>query len=443
MASSDRGSIGFLLNSGTAGFIESFRFPSSHERRNIFSFRSTHKDSVPSDFVDAFANTSENGSSSFSEVLEDELIDWSLFENENLIRFLSVPYAEMKDFETPAFMPDMQYPLEWEQPSIQSSSIIQGIIDRTTYLNISREEEQHVSQQLSFLFTPSKMSRLSDLAFEFWYPHCPILHQGSFDPHTSPLSLVASVVIMGAMFSKDEREVNTAKFLLDLVELYVYSMDDLTDDYEIKQMLRASAFSGSDDIAISNLAFQHLQAAYIILCTQFWAGSMVSRKRAIDTRFATVVKAKISTSVSCTVLTRFQVARRLSLPKARHEQHSSVSEAQWILKESQIRLMNIMALLDCAFSFFANFPCRLVLSEMKFDLACEENLFSSPNPFAERNFIASRHITIQDAFRSLFAQVNLDVVPNQGDKDNPLGLNPTDMFALIHCMSLIFLSLFS
>jgi hypothetical protein len=293
-SSGDRGSIGFLLNSGTAGFIDSFRFPSSHERRNIFSFRSTHKSTEPSDLAEAFGNTSENGSSSFSEALEDECIDWSLFENENLIRFLSIPYGEMKDFEAPAFMPEMQYPLEWEQPSIQSSSIVQGVLDRASYLNISRDEEQHLSQQLSFLFMPSKMSRLSDLAFEFWYPHCPILHQGSFDPHTSPLPLVASVVVMGAMFSKDEREVNSAKFLLDIVELYVYSMDDLTDDYEIKQMLRTSTLSSPDNVPLRNLAFQHLQAAYIILCTQFWAGSMVSRKRAIDTRFATVVKVRLS-----------------------------------------------------------------------------------------------------------------------------------------------------
>jgi len=96
--------------------------------------------------------------------------------------------------------------------------------------------------------------------------------------------------------------------------------------------------------------------------------------------------------------------------------------------------MNIMTLLDCAFSFFANFPCRLVLSEMKFDLPCEEHLFVSPHPFSEPNFFASRHITIQEAFRSLFGQFNPSIVPNQGMKDNPLGLNPTDMFALIHLL---------
>lgn len=93
--------------------------------------------------------------------------------------------------------------------------------------------------------------------------------------------------------------------------------------------------------------------------------------------------------------------------------------------------MNIMTLLDCAFSFFANFPCRLSVSEMKFDLPCEEQFFASCHPFAELDFTPSRKITTYEAFQSLF-ETKASSPPVQKRKANPLGLNPMDMFILIH-----------
>jgi len=215
-----------------------------------------------------------------------------------------------------------------------------------------------------------------------------------------------------------DRDVSTAKVLLDLGELYVFSLDDLTDEFEIRQMLRAPHTTTLESISLSSQAFQNLQAAYLMVCVQFWAGNMVSRKRAIDTKFGVVLK----------------VARRIGLMKARHELDDSLDECLWINKESQIRLMNIITLLDCALSFFANFPCRLTVSEMRFDLPCEETLFSSSHPFSEPKFTPSRHLTTYEAFQSLFGQVKPTTISNQGKKGNPLGLNPMDMFILVHLL---------
>jgi cytochrome c-type biogenesis protein CcmH/NrfG len=94
------------------------------------------------------------------------------------------------------------------------------------------------------------------------------------------------------MYSQVDRDVTTAKTLLDLAELYIYSMDDLTEEFEVRQMMRAASTTTPESIALSMLAFQHLQAAYLMVCVQFWAGNMVSRKRAIDTRFSVVIKAR-------------------------------------------------------------------------------------------------------------------------------------------------------
>ncbi|KAK0111605.1 hypothetical protein ONS95_001952 [Cadophora gregata] len=411
---SDRGSINFLLNSGTASFIECFRFPSSHERRNIFNFRNAHTASNSADVIDIFGNISDNGSAP-SDAFDDESIDWSLFEEENLLRFLSSPFGEVPMYGAEQPITGWSYVGDWEPPSLQSAAVVEAIFGKALSLQISPPEQEHVSQNLNFLFTPSRIEKFVSLYFEFWHPHCPIIHQPSFTIDTAPIPLLASMVLMGAMYSQVDTEVSTAKLVLDLVELYVYSLEDLTDEYEIRHMLRVPSISAPESIELSVLAFQYLQAAYLMVCVQFWAGSMISRKRASDTRFGVVVK----------------VARRLGLTKARHEFEDSQDEILWLQQESRIRLINIMTLLDCAFSFFANFPCRLSMSEMKFDLPSEEAFFATMHPFSQRNFVLSRNLTTMEAFQSLFRPSQ---APGHGTKGNSLGLNPMDMFIMIHLL---------
>lgn len=306
---SDRGSIKFLLNSGTASFIECFRFPSSKERRNLANFRNEQNLAGDSNFVNFFGNGSDNGST-FSDPFEEEPIDWSLFEDENLLRFLSGPFTDYpmqpEDAYAPVFM-DPNFPpidpmtniqgsipkMEWEQPSPQSAAIVQSILNRAIALNTTLSEQEDFRQQLNYLFTPSRIDKFINHFFEFWHPHCPILHQPTFSVETAPIPLLVSVTLMGAMYSQSDQEVNTAKHLLDLSELFVYSMEDLTDDSEIRQMLRSNP-SVEQSVIVSPLAFQYLQAAYLMVCVQFWAGGMLARKRAIETRFGNVVKVNIS-----------------------------------------------------------------------------------------------------------------------------------------------------
>jgi hypothetical protein len=325
------------LNSGTASFVECFRFPSQNERRNLFNFRNTRAGSTDSNIHDFFGNGSENGST-FSDPFEDEPIDWSLFEDENLLRFLSSPFREVQmqadDMFAPLFMDNnytepvpmntLPFPGEWEPASVQSSAIVQLILEKAISLQISPQEQADIQHHLNFLFTPSKITKLVNLYFEFWHPHCPIVHQPTFGIDTAPIPLLLAVTLMGAMYSQADREVNTAKVLLDLAELVIYSVEDLTDEFEIKQMLRASTMPANQCVEMSPLTFSHLNAAYLMVVVQFWAGNMVSRKRAIETRFGVVVK----------------IARRIGLTKVRHDLDDSIDEGLWIQKESSIRYMS-------------------------------------------------------------------------------------------------------
>lgn len=110
------------------------------------------------------------------------------------------------------------------------------------------------------------------------------------------------------------------------------------------------------------------------------------------------------------------------------------------------RTINLIALLDTAFCFYSNFPCRLTLTELKCELPCEDSIFAVKNPFAQPNFRFSRGTSIYEAFQDLFQ--NEQTASNSG-KDHPhthshdfqrhrqnssigASLTVTDLFLLIH-----------
>jgi len=285
------------LNSGTASFIECFRFPASNERRSNLNL------SNETNILDIFENGLEKGGN-FPDPFADEPIDWSMFEDESLLKFLSGPFTDVQmrsdDLFAPFFMdPNFvsappppiptSFPTEREPPSLQSAAIVQGILEKASLLHLCPQELADLSQNLDYLFTPSRIQKLVNLYFESWHSNCTVLHQGSFHIERAPLPLLTSVVLMGAMYSQVDVEISTAKSVLDVSELYVFSTEDLRDESEILQMMRTSITS-PDQVVSSDLAFENLFAAYLMVCVQFWAGNMIARKRAVETRFATIVK---------------------------------------------------------------------------------------------------------------------------------------------------------
>ena len=103
--------------------------------------------------------------------------------------------------------------------------------------------------------------------------------------------------------------------------------------------------------------------------------------------------------------------------------------------------INIISLLDCAFFFYQNYPCRLTHAELECELPCEEALFRSPHPFQDPKFRFSREITNYQAFQHMFES------PQDGPQAAPpspkIHLTVLDMFIVIHGMqalSLIFVA---
>jgi hypothetical protein len=95
------------------------------------------------------------------------------------------------------------------------------------------------------------------------------------------------------------------------------------------------------------------------------------------------------------------------------------------------RTISIISLLDCAFFFYQNYPCRLTHAEIESELPCDEALFRSPHPFQDPKFRFSREITIYQAFQHMF-----DLPTQDGSGASPpsskIDLTVLDMFIVIH-----------
>ena len=231
-------------------------------------------------------------------------VDWPILQGGSLSRFMShqVPDVPLHaDVFTPMFMdPNFAHtgpvsgalcPGEWEPASAQSAAILQGLLGKAALLNLNDQEQADISQHLNYLFVPSKIEKSINCYFEFWHQHCPMVHRPSFNIDTAPVPLLISMTLMGAMYSQTDHEVSSAKVALDLAELFIYGLDDFTDEYEIQQMLKFSATQSQNQTsATSYVALKNIQAAYLMIVVQTWAGNAAARKRSIETRFSIVIK---------------------------------------------------------------------------------------------------------------------------------------------------------
>ncbi|KAJ9311865.1 transcriptional regulator family: Fungal Specific TF and C2H2 zinc finger [Paecilomyces variotii] len=442
--SSDRGSIKFLLNGGTDSFTEKFLLPPCSERTRGLVYHTKKEweespsptvsygyDGVRTDYAPAFIDADPG--------------DLGFF-HDTFINFFNGPFGETqkslydpltgglayRPIVPPGQDPNLTLPGEtiYEPEAPFATALIQSILTKVWTVSLDTKAQEEISTNLHFLLTPGRIRKFIQLYFKHWHPHCPVIHPPSFDPDHVPTSLLASVVFMGAMYSTDERESYAAKRVLDFAELFVFSTEAFACENEI-----ARVFTGTVNPDLERgdwLHFQHFQAGYLMVVIQYWAGGRISRNRAMENRFGEIIK----------------VARKLGLLKCRHLPEDRIHEYLWIQKESRIRTINVVSLLDCAFSFYQNYPCRLTHNEMECDLPCEESVFCSQHPFAEPNFRFTRNVTIREAFQQLFSEESANSKPVLGRSQSvssaftqtsmqnleDLQLTVLDMFILIHLL---------
>ena len=179
----------------------------------------------------------------------------------------------------------------FEPESAFSTALIQSILTKSWSVSLDAKSQQEISANLHFLLTTQRIRKFINLYFRYWHPNCQLIHPHSFDAERAPTPLLASVVFMGAMYSNDEREMTIARRLLDLAELFVFSTEPFSYEYEIGRV-----FAGRPTTTAEQkdwLHFQYFQAAYLMVVIQYWAGTKVSRNRAMETRFSEIIRVSL------------------------------------------------------------------------------------------------------------------------------------------------------
>ncbi|KAL4960064.1 uncharacterized protein BDV14DRAFT_149716 [Aspergillus stella-maris] len=427
---SDRGSIKFLLNGGTDSFTEDFLLPPRSDRSRGLEYHHQKEEaessmlafepkSATTEFAPALVELDPNSLSFF----QDTFLDFFNGPFGEMHKSMVDPYAGggMMDYQPvlPGQDPNLafqgQQSFEPERP--YATALIQAILSRAWSVPLDAKIHEEISTNLTFLLTTARIQKFVALYFKYWHANCTIIHMPSFDPNTAALPLLTSVVFMGAMYTKDERELYAAKRLLDFAELYVFSSDIFSSEYELAATICGGRYNENE--AHDWIQFQSFQAGFLMVVVQYWAGGSVSSSRAMENRFSEVIK----------------VARRTGLVRYRHTAEDGIDETIWIQNECRIRNMNIVSTLDNAFSFYQNYPCRLSHTEYQWEFPCLDSVFASEHPFAESNFQVSRGMSIRDAFDELFEDIGGRADNSPSPSSSAIArLTVLDMFVLIHVL---------
>jgi hypothetical protein len=252
----------------------------------------------PSSFAPAFVELDPDSLTFF----HDTFLDFFNGPFGEMHKSIVDPYGGMMDYPTvptPNTDPTLafagQQPFEQERP--YATAMIQAILSRAWSVPLDPKVHEEISTNLTFLLTTARIQKFITLYFKYWHSNCSMIHVPSFDPEVVALPLLTSVVFMGAMYTKDERELYAAKRLLDFAELYVFSSDIFSSDYEV-----AATICGSRNVeneAHDWLQFQNFQGGFLMVVVQYWAGGRKSTSRAMENRFSEVVKVNSSSDSKC------------------------------------------------------------------------------------------------------------------------------------------------
>ena len=290
-SSLDRGSVKFLLNAGTEGLTERIHLPPSDDRSRglVYHKQTGLKDGASHQVIGMSQNPWINGFADF---------DW----NPTMVSpsFIQSPFATQfhgpnvysregsvyQSFITPGVDGRLA---QGEEPGKSAIVMLcEALLAKAYSLPIGEEGKQNLASNVLFMLDASRVWKFLELYFENWHVNAPMIHPPSFNVETVPLSLLATVVIMGAIYSTNEHEAAVAKGLLDFVELFVFSGDVFSRERGV-----VLSFTPADERADHDIddwiSFQNVQAGFVMLNVQYWAGKQASQCRAMEIRFSEVL----------------------------------------------------------------------------------------------------------------------------------------------------------
>lgn len=302
---SDRESVKFLLNGGTDSFTEKFRHPPRDERpRGLIYHNQSALRHEECESILQHVGSQKPGYALAS--MDSGVPELQLFKD-TFLDFFNSPFSVERRFAEDSYDsgitchallpeqgPDLS--ISWEDTIFEPEppfvmALIESIMARGWTVLADAKAREDLPTNLIFLLTTARIRKFIALYFKYWHPSCAMVHAPTLDLETMSVPLLASMVFMGAMYTTDQKEVCAAKRVLDFVELFIFSNDVFSPESEIEAISSGNRYC--EDEVDDWLKFQNFQAGLLITVVQYWAGSRVSRDRAMENRFSEVVKVSV------------------------------------------------------------------------------------------------------------------------------------------------------
>ncbi|KAE8368572.1 hypothetical protein BDV27DRAFT_40370 [Aspergillus caelatus] len=219
-----------------------------------------------------------------------------------------------------------------------------------------------VQESCSTLFAPNNMRRFLGYFWSLWYPNCPIVHRPSFNPQTAPLTLLCVMVIIGACLSPRAGDGLRARMWLDTVEELVFS-NEVFQEKPAMTTTTPPILEGQTEWKKRRV--ECLQMTYLICSLQKREGSINAQARSRRYRHAMMVT----------------LVRDIGLSASHRDLELKEPSGSWwrkfIVEEERIRSLLYVFCIDSAITMLHNSPPRMVVSELKMDIACPEECFQA------------------------------------------------------------------
>ncbi|KAE8312286.1 hypothetical protein BDV41DRAFT_307162 [Aspergillus transmontanensis] len=218
-----------------------------------------------------------------------------------------------------------------------------------------------VQESCGILFAPNNIRRFLGYFWSLWYPNCPIVHRPSFDPQTAPPNLLCVMVIIGACLSPHDGDGSLARMWLDTVEELVFS----NEIFQEKSAMATTPPVLEGQTEWKKRRVECLQMTYLVCSLQKREGSIEAQTRSRRYRHAMMVT----------------LVRDIGLSASHRDlELKDPSESWWrkfIVEEERIRTLLYVFCIDSAITMLHNSPPRMVVSELKMDVACPEECFQA------------------------------------------------------------------
>ncbi|KAL2206882.1 hypothetical protein CC79DRAFT_1370280 [Sarocladium strictum] len=169
------------------------------------------------------------------------------------------------------------------EESIRLDGLAQAIVSSVKVPALMEEDVEIALTTLRYLFKPAQANQSLMLYFDTWHRNCRIIHRPSFSTKSTSDELLISMIMLGAMYNPNEEERERAAGVIDVVDEYI--CHQLTESLNNLSTRKDDA---PDKISASGADMQMLhilQASFLVVVTQYWTGSMGSKRKAATAHF--------------------------------------------------------------------------------------------------------------------------------------------------------------